>query len=46
MRRHSPRPLSVALERLAGQLAPATPLARVQLVWAEAVGDAVAREAQ
>ena len=30
----------------ATQLAPATPLARVQRVWSDAVGEAVAREAE
>jgi predicted nucleic acid-binding Zn ribbon protein len=46
MRRRSPRPLAVAVDAFAATLAPATPLARVQRVWAEAVGPAVAREAE
>jgi predicted nucleic acid-binding Zn ribbon protein len=36
----------VAVEACATSLAPATPLARVQRVWAGAVGEAVAREAE
>jgi predicted nucleic acid-binding Zn ribbon protein len=39
MRRPAPRPLSSAIEAAAGELAPQTPLARVQAVWREAVGD-------
>jgi predicted nucleic acid-binding Zn ribbon protein len=46
MRRRSPRPLAVAVDAFAATLAPATPLARVQRVWAEAVGPGVAREAE
>ena len=45
MRRRSPRPLSHALESLTATVAPATPLARIQAVWAQAVGDAVAENA-
>ena len=45
MRRTAPRPLSAALQALEAQLAPATPLARVQRAWAPAVGEAIAREA-
>jgi predicted nucleic acid-binding Zn ribbon protein len=40
--RRAPRPISVALARLAPALAPATPLARVQAVWEDAVGPAIA----
>ena len=46
MRRRAPRPLATAVEAYAASLAPATPLARVQRVWAAAVGEAVAREAE
>ena len=37
MRRRGPRPLAGALDRLTADLAPATPLAAVQRVWAAAV---------
>ena len=37
MRRRGPRPLAMALDRLAAELAPATALAAVQRVWASAV---------
>ena len=37
MRRKQPRPLAGALERLAAELAPNTPLAAVQRVWSTAV---------
>jgi predicted nucleic acid-binding Zn ribbon protein len=46
VRRPAPRPLAVAVDAMASTLAPSTPLARVQRVWAEAVGEAVAREAE
>jgi predicted nucleic acid-binding Zn ribbon protein len=46
MRRLAPRSLSHAVEALAGELAPQTPLARVQSAWAEAAGPAVAERAQ
>jgi predicted nucleic acid-binding Zn ribbon protein len=46
VRRRAPRPLGIAVDAFAATLAPATPLARVQRVWAQAVGDAVAREAE
>jgi predicted nucleic acid-binding Zn ribbon protein len=39
MRRPGPRPLSHAIEAAVGALAPQTPLARVQSVWSEAVGE-------
>jgi predicted nucleic acid-binding Zn ribbon protein len=42
MRRRSPRPVGLALERLTGSLAPATLLAEVQRAWPEAAGTAVA----
>lgn len=42
MRRRVPRPISIALEQLGEQLAPRTPLARAQAVWAQAVGPAAA----
>jgi predicted nucleic acid-binding Zn ribbon protein len=45
VRRRAPRPLGIAVDAFAANLAPATPLARVQRVWAQAVGEAVAREA-
>ncbi len=45
MRRASPRPLAPALEQLAGSLAPASTLARVQEVWERAAGDAIAAAA-
>lgn len=38
MRRRAPRPLSFALTALGDQLAPQTPLAKVQAAWATAVG--------
>lgn len=46
MRKHAPRPLSVALESLASELEPATTLARVQKVWEVAVGSAIAAAAR
>ena len=45
MRRRAPRPLAIALEALAGRLAPATLLGDVQRVWEQAAGPAIAREA-
>lgn len=42
MSRYAPRPLSLALEGLTQTLAPATPLARVQELWEQTVGAAVA----
>jgi predicted nucleic acid-binding Zn ribbon protein len=42
MRKAAPRSLSTALEQLSATLAPATTLARVQEVWADAAGPAVA----
>ncbi|HEU0019629.1 MAG TPA: DciA family protein [Thermoleophilaceae bacterium] len=46
MRRRGPRPLAAALEAVTGGATPATPLARVQAVWTEVVGVAIAAEAQ
>jgi len=46
LRKAAPRPLSSALERLSATLAPATTLARVQEVWADAAGPAVATAAR
>jgi predicted nucleic acid-binding Zn ribbon protein len=43
MSRGAPRPFSLALQALADRLAPATTLARVQGVWTQAAGEAVAR---
>jgi predicted nucleic acid-binding Zn ribbon protein len=40
--RYAPRPLSFALDGLTEALAPATPLARVQQVWEQTVGTAIA----
>jgi len=45
VRRLAPRGLGPALERAAAELAPLTTLARVQAVWAAAVGRTVAEEA-
>jgi predicted nucleic acid-binding Zn ribbon protein len=44
--RRSPRPLSLAIERMADELEPDTALAAAQRVWVDAVGDAIAAEAQ
>jgi predicted nucleic acid-binding Zn ribbon protein len=46
MSRTAPRPLAEALQRLTGALAPASTLARVQEVWEDAVGPAIAAEAR
>jgi predicted nucleic acid-binding Zn ribbon protein len=46
VRRRGPRPLSAALDDLGHRTAPQTVLARVQAVWAETVGKAIATEAQ
>jgi predicted nucleic acid-binding Zn ribbon protein len=45
VRKAAPRTLSVALDRLATTLAPATTLARVQEIWADATGVAIAAAA-
>jgi predicted nucleic acid-binding Zn ribbon protein len=44
--RRAPRPLAGAVVALADSLRPATGLGAVQAVWADAVGEAIAREAQ
>jgi predicted nucleic acid-binding Zn ribbon protein len=44
--RTAPRPFSLALDGLAAAIAPATPLARVQGIWEQAVGAAVAEAAR
>jgi predicted nucleic acid-binding Zn ribbon protein len=44
--RRSPRPVSLALERMQAQLAPETVLAEAQQVWGEVVGAMIAGEAQ
>ena len=46
MRRRAPRPLATAVEALAQRLAPATLLADVQRVWAQAAGPGIADEAR
>ena len=46
MRRREPRPLGHAVAALADRLAPVTPLAAVQRVWTQAVGEAVAAQAE
>jgi predicted nucleic acid-binding Zn ribbon protein len=46
VRRSSPRPLALAVDRVRRRLEPATPLATVQRAWPQAVGPAVAREAR
>jgi predicted nucleic acid-binding Zn ribbon protein len=45
VRRRAPRPAGGAIQALADALAPATTLARVQRIWEDAVGSAVAGEA-
>jgi len=44
--RRSPRKLGVAVERIRGELAPQTLLGEVQSSWAQAVGPAIAAEAE
>ena len=44
--RRSPRPFGIAIEGIRDELAPATLLAEVQQMWPEAVGPAIAGEAQ
>ena len=44
--RRAPMPLAGAVQRLAGELEPVTPLAAIQRAWPHAVGTAVAAEAQ
>lgn len=45
-RRRAPRPAADALRAALERAAPRTPLAALQLAWAEAVGEAVAAQAQ
>jgi predicted nucleic acid-binding Zn ribbon protein len=45
VRRRAPRTLAATLERVSTDLAPASTLARLQAVWAQAVGATVATEA-
>jgi predicted nucleic acid-binding Zn ribbon protein len=44
VRRLAPRPLAYALESFTATLAPPTTLARVQGVWTDVVGEALAEE--
>jgi predicted nucleic acid-binding Zn ribbon protein len=44
--RRSPRPVGLAVDGIRDELAPATLLAEVQRIWPEAVGPAIATEAQ
>jgi hypothetical protein len=44
--RRSPRPVSLAIERIQAQLEPDTVLAEVQQVWGEVVGATIAGEAE
>jgi predicted nucleic acid-binding Zn ribbon protein len=44
--RRAPRPVAGAVGALADRLRPATGLAAIQAVWADAVGAAIAREAR
>jgi predicted nucleic acid-binding Zn ribbon protein len=44
--RRSPRPVGVAIDGIRDELAPQTLLAGVQRAWREAVGAAIAAEAQ
>ena len=46
MSRAAPRSISAALERFTAALAPATKLARVQGVWADVAGAAIADSAR
>ncbi len=46
MSRPAPRSLTAALQELTGALAPASTLARVQEVWEDAVGPAIAASAR
>jgi predicted nucleic acid-binding Zn ribbon protein len=45
VKRIAPRPVAAAVEALAADLAPQTPLARVQAAWTDAAGPAVAARA-
>ena len=44
--RRSPRQVSLAVEQIRDELAPQTLLAEAQRVWAQAVGSAIAAEAE
>jgi predicted nucleic acid-binding Zn ribbon protein len=44
--RRAPRSMGLALSDLADELAPATTLAAIQRAWPQAVGEAIAAEAQ
>ena len=46
MGRRAPRPIAAALGTVLASVQPQTPLAAVQRVWPDAVGEAIAREAQ
>ena len=46
MSRRAPRSFAFALDGLTSAIAPSTPLARVQEVWQDAVGRAIAQEAR
>jgi len=46
MRKAAPRSLAFALEQLGSELAPATTLARVQEIWPDATGSAIAAAAR
>jgi predicted nucleic acid-binding Zn ribbon protein len=46
VKRAAPRPLSLAVEGLTDGLAPATTLARVQAIWEQAAGPAIADAAR
>jgi predicted nucleic acid-binding Zn ribbon protein len=46
VRRRSPRPVGIALDRMLGSLAPATVLAEVQRAWPEAAGPAFASRSE
>jgi predicted nucleic acid-binding Zn ribbon protein len=46
MRKAAPRSLAFALDELGSELAPATTLARVQEVWADATGASIAAAAR
>ena len=44
--KRAPMPLAGAVQRLAGELEPVTPLGAIQRVWAQALGPVVAAEAK
>ncbi len=46
MRRRAPRPLRPAVAELVDRLAPPTPLAALQRIWPEVVGERIAQEAE